>query len=81
MERHTQFFAKVNYENLQIREFENAIQNFINGSPLPLEVKRLVISEIGKKIDDQTNAEIIKEINERNEEEKREDNAESVQQE
>lgn len=48
MEIITQFFAnKETYMNsLSIREFKQSIQNFVNESELPDEVKRMVINEI-----------------------------------
>lgn len=37
--------------NLEIREFSQAIINFVNQSPLPIEVKRLALSDILSQIE------------------------------
>lgn len=51
--------------NLEIREFSQAIINFVNGSPLPLEVKRLVMADIMHQLDSAANAILQNEIAER----------------
>ena len=52
-------------ENLKIREFSQAIINFVNDSPLPIEVKRLTLVEIVHQIDSATNSILQREIAER----------------
>lgn len=51
--------------NLEIREFSQAIINFVNGSTLPLEVKRLVMADIMHQLDSAANAILQNEIAER----------------
>lgn len=49
--------------NIEIREFSQSITNFINRSPLPIEIKRLCINEISTQLmqaaDTQIEAEIL----------------------
>ena len=52
-------------ENLKIREFSQAIINFVNDSPLPIEVKRLTLVEILHQIDSAANSILQREISER----------------
>lgn len=52
-------------ENLKIREFSQAIINFVNDSPLPIEVKRLTLVEIVHQIDSAANSILQREISER----------------
>lgn len=56
--------------NLEIREFSKAIINFVNGSPLPVEVKRLALSDIMHQLDSAANTAIQGEIVERDRKEK-----------
>ena len=51
--------------NLEIREFSQTIINFVNKSPLPVEVKRLVMTDILNQIDSAANTAIHGEIAER----------------
>lgn len=51
--------------NLEIREFSQAIINFVNGSQLPVEVKRLVMADIMHQLDSAANAILQNEIAER----------------
>lgn len=51
--------------NLEIREFSQAIINFTNGSPIPVEVKRLVLSDILHQLESATNAVLQSEIADR----------------
>ena len=66
--------------NLKIREFKNAISNFVSQSELPDEVKRMVLSEILREQEERTIATIRSEIEERDRLEKGDDtDAESPQ--
>ena len=56
--------------NLEIREFSQAIINFVNGSALPVEVKRLALSDIMHQLDSAANTAIQGEIVERDRKEK-----------
>lgn len=66
--------------NLKIREFSQAIENFVSGSDLPEEVKRMVLHEILLKQEKQTTDALLAEIADRDAAEKEEvkDDAESV---
>lgn len=59
--------------NLQIREFSQSIINFVNASPLPLEVKRLALLDIQNQVENAVNEMLKKELMERDEEEKEHD--------
>lgn len=52
--------------SLEIREFEQGIINQINQSPLPLEVKRLIVENICAQVNEATNKQIQVELTERN---------------
>lgn len=56
--------------NLEIREFSQAIINFINSSSLPVEVKRLALADILHQLDSAANTAIQVEIAERDRKEK-----------
>lgn len=56
--------------NLEIREFSQAIINFINRSALPVEVKRLALSDILHQLDSAADTAIQGEIVERDKKEK-----------
>lgn len=56
--------------NLEIREFSQAIINFVNSSALPVEVKRLALSDIMHQLDSASNTAIQGEIVERDRKEK-----------
>lgn len=58
--------------NLEIREFSQAIINFTNSSQLPLEVKRLVMSDILHQLDSATNTILQSELAERDRKSKEE---------
>lgn len=51
--------------NLKIRELQNSIINFINKYDLPIEVKRLVIRDIARTIEEQAETTLLEEINAR----------------
>lgn len=57
-------------ENLKIREFQTAIVNFVNGSDLPIEVKRLCLEEIIQQVRDGANQQLQIEIRQRDDAEK-----------
>ena len=56
--------------NLEIREFSQAIINFVNSSALPVEVKRLALADILHQLDSAANTAIQVEIAERDKKEK-----------
>lgn len=66
--------------NLKIREFSQAITNFVDGSDLPEEVKRMAIQEILIKQEQKARDALLAEIAARDAAEKEEvkDDAESV---
>ena len=49
-------------KNLEIREFSQAIINFVNQSTLPMEVKRLVLKDIMAQVEDETTKVLTEEI-------------------
>lgn len=51
--------------NLEIREFSQAIINFVNSSQLPVEVKRLALADILHQIDSAASTILQNEIAER----------------
>ena len=66
--------------DLLIREFKNSIISFVNQSDLPMEIKRLCLSEILKDVSDAPDA-VIKDqlVSRSNLESEANKNAESVQ--
>lgn len=66
--------------NLKIREFSQAITNFVDGSDLPEEVKRMALQEILIKQEQKAKEALLTEITARDAAEKEEvkDDAESV---
>ena len=56
--------------DLEIREFSQAIVNFINKSPLPAEIKRLALRDICTKLEAAADGEIQRQIAERERAEK-----------
>lgn len=50
--------------NLAIRQFKLTIEEFINQNALPIEVKRLVLSEIKQDIDKEADRQVILEAKE-----------------
>lgn len=65
--------------SLGIREFKQAITNYMQGNPLPDEVKRMVLAEIMREQEERTLLTIKREIEQRDIEEKGDDaNAENV---
>ena len=55
--------------NLKIREFKQSIANFVNASELPIEVKLLVLTDLARQTEAMANAQIKKEIAERDKKE------------
>lgn len=51
-------------DNLAIRQFKLTIEEFINKNNLPVEVKRLVLSEIKHEIDKAADQQVISEAKE-----------------
>lgn len=51
--------------NIEIREFSEAIRQFVNKSSLSAEIKRLALNEIAQEVQQQASAELLKEIEER----------------
>ena len=52
-------------KSLEVREFKQTISNYVQGNPLPDEVKRMVLSEILKQQEEVTLLTLRKEIEER----------------
>lgn len=51
--------------SIEVREFSQAIRNFIKGSQLPAEVKRLALSEILRETEEDARRELIAQVEER----------------
>lgn len=66
--------------NLEIREFTQAINNFVDGSVLPEEVKRMALQEVLTRQEQKAREALMAEIADRDAAEKEEvkDDAESV---
>ena len=62
--------------NLEIREFSQAIINFVNQSTLPLEVKRLALKDIMAQVEDETTKVLTEEIRYREEAQREADETE-----
>lgn len=62
--------------NLEIREFSQAIINFVNQSTLPMEVKRLALKDIMAQVEDETNKVLREEIRDREEAQREADETE-----
>lgn len=64
--------------NLKIREFKQSIANFVNASELPIEVKLLVLTDLARQAETMANAQIKKEIAERDKKESEPEDEQSV---
>ena len=62
--------------NLEVREFQMAIEEYVEKSKVPIEVKRLVLTNLLFKMEKSCNDELLKEIAQRDTEVT--ENAESV---
>lgn len=51
--------------DLEIREFSVTLKNFVSNSKIPMEVKRIILSDILREIEEKTNAEIVTQFAER----------------
>lgn len=60
-------------DNLNIREFSQSIINFINQSPLLIEIKRLCINEIAAQLQTAAEAQLRDELRERDKQTDREE--------
>lgn len=67
--------------NLEIREFSQAIINFVNQSTLPIEVKRLSLKDIMAQIETETNKVLTEEIRYREEAQREADETEKEERE
>lgn len=68
-------------KNLEIREFSQAIINFVNQSTLPMEVKRLALKDIMAQIETETNKVLTEEIRYREEAQREADETEKEERE
>ena len=68
-------------KNLEIREFSQAIINFVNQSTLPMEVKRLALKDIIAQIETETNKVLTEEIRYREEAQREADETEKEERE
>lgn len=67
--------------NLEIREFSQAIINFVNQSTLPMEVKRLALKDILSQVEAETNKVLTEEIRYREEAQREADETEKEERE
>lgn len=56
-------------QNLEIAEFKQAIKNFVANSELPVEVKRMALSEILREVEQESRQALMAEITARDAEE------------
>ena len=62
--------------NLEIREFSQAIINFVNSSTIPMEVKRIALKDILAQVEEETNKVLTEEIRYREEAQREADETE-----
>lgn len=55
--------------SLQIREVKQTLSNFIESQDMPMEVMRMILVELLQNVEQKTNEELLKLINERKESE------------
>lgn len=66
--------------NLKIREFKLSMENYINSSDLPWEIKKMVLKELYNNATEQSDKAVLEEIKERDSENQEDiGNAESAQ--
>lgn len=53
--------------SLQIREIKQTLSNFIENQDMPMEVMRMILVELLQNVEQKTNEELLKLINERKE--------------
>ena len=56
-------------DSLQIREVKQTLSNFIENQDMPMEVMRMILVELLHDVEQKTNEELMKLINERKESE------------
>lgn len=56
--------------NIEIREFQQSIVNFVNQSPLEIEVKRIVVEGIATQLKIESDKQISMELHTKNKESK-----------
>lgn len=59
--------------SIDVREFSQAIRNFIKSSPVPAEVKRLALAEILRETEEVARRELIAQVEERDRKEGEQD--------
>lgn len=67
--------------NLEIREFSQAIINFVNQSTLPIEVKRLALKDILAQVEEETTKVLTEELKVREEAQREADETEKEERE
>ena len=61
--------------NLEIREFSQAIINFVNSSTIPMEVKRIALNDILAQVEEEANKVLTEELKAREEAQREADEA------
>ena len=56
-------------DSLQIREVKQTLSNYIENQDMPMEIMRMILAELLQKVEQKTNEELMKLINERKESE------------
>jgi len=56
-------------DSLQIREVKQTLSNYIESQDMPMEVMRMILVELLQNVEQKTNEELMKLINERKESE------------
>lgn len=56
-------------DSLQIREVKQTLSNYIESQDMPMEVMRMILVELLQNVEQKTNEELLKLINERKESE------------
>lgn len=51
--------------DLKIREFQTALEKYVDNAEIPAEVKRLIIADLLRKVEEKANADIVAQFAER----------------
>lgn len=51
--------------DLKIREFQAALEKYVDNSDIPAEVKRLIIADLLRKVEEKANTDIVAQFAER----------------
>ena len=51
--------------DLKIREFQTALEKYVDNTDIPAEVKRIIIADLLRKVEEKANADIVAQFAER----------------